>query len=140
MPQQGVRATSPFTPHNPTILVNVFLLSPLGVINMGCIVLMCVPTLLPSPTHILVNDNLHYKQSPDGKRVSLASETGQIYIFDLASNSLTATYTSHAMPIRSLAWSRDSNVRIIVPLHIHIHFVFFLTRDPSAHVSIHSFS
>ena len=50
-------------------------------------------------------------QSPDGKRVAMSSETGQIYIFDVASSSLASTYTSHAMAVRSLAWSPDCNVR-----------------------------
>ncbi|EPQ58826.1 WD40 repeat-like protein [Gloeophyllum trabeum ATCC 11539] len=50
------------------------------------------------------------KHSPDGARLALSSETGQIYIFDLASSQLTATYTSHAMAVRSLAWSPDSQL------------------------------
>lgn len=41
----------------------------------------------------------------------MSSETGQIYIFDLASEKLLATYGSHAMAVRSLAWSSDSQVR-----------------------------
>lgn len=48
--------------------------------------------------------------SPDGSRVALAAESGQIYIFDLASQALTVTYTSHAMAVRSLAWSPDSQL------------------------------
>ncbi|KAJ3005750.1 hypothetical protein NUW54_g4203 [Trametes sanguinea] len=40
----------------------------------------------------------------------MSSEAGQIYIFDLASNSLQTTYSSHAMAVRSLAWSEDSNL------------------------------
>ncbi|TFK47026.1 WD repeat-containing protein 61 [Heliocybe sulcata] len=50
------------------------------------------------------------KHSPDGSRLALSSETGQIYVFDLASTQLTATYTSHAMAVRSLAWSPDSQL------------------------------
>lgn len=49
-------------------------------------------------------------QSPDGSRVAFSSESGQIYIFDLESNSLSTTYTSHAMTVRSLAWSADSQL------------------------------
>ncbi|KAI0265206.1 WD repeat-containing protein 61 [Gloeopeniophorella convolvens] len=48
--------------------------------------------------------------SPDGSRVALSVETGQIFIFDLASNALTSTYTSHAMAVRSLSWSPDSQL------------------------------
>ncbi|EAU82660.2 WD repeat-containing protein 61 [Coprinopsis cinerea okayama7 len=50
--------------------------------------------------------------SPDGSRVALASETGQIFIFDLVSGSLSTTYTSHAMSVRSIAWSPDSSLLI----------------------------
>lgn len=49
-------------------------------------------------------------QSPDGKRIALSSESGQVFIFDLESGSLTTTYTSHAMAVRSLAWSYDGQV------------------------------
>lgn len=63
----------------------------------------------------------HYSciyQSPDGKRVAMSSETGQVYLFDVASSSLTSTYTSHAMAVRSLAWSPDANVcRSPSPVH-----------------------
>ncbi|PPR06106.1 hypothetical protein CVT26_005333 [Gymnopilus dilepis] len=48
--------------------------------------------------------------SPDGRRVAMSSETGQIYIFDTESGSLSITFTSHAMAVRSLAWSPDSNL------------------------------
>lgn len=41
----------------------------------------------------------------------MSSETGQIYIFDVESGNLSATYTSHAMAVRTLSWSPDSNVR-----------------------------
>ncbi|KAH9852488.1 WD repeat-containing protein 61 [Lenzites betulinus] len=50
------------------------------------------------------------KHSPDGTRVAMSSEAGQIYVFDLASSSLQTTYSSHAMAVRSLAWSADSNL------------------------------
>jgi len=40
----------------------------------------------------------------------MSSETGQIFIFDIESSSLSITYTSHAMSVRSLAWSPDSSV------------------------------
>ncbi|KDQ63966.1 hypothetical protein JAAARDRAFT_201435 [Jaapia argillacea MUCL 33604] len=52
------------------------------------------------------------KHSPDGSRIALSSESGQIYIFDLQTSSLTATYTSHAMAVRSLAWSPDSQLLV----------------------------
>lgn len=40
----------------------------------------------------------------------MASEAGQVYVFDLATGQLGATYTSHAMAVRSLAWSPDGQV------------------------------
>ncbi|KAI5121200.1 hypothetical protein M0805_006001 [Coniferiporia weirii] len=46
--------------------------------------------------------------SPDGTRIALSLETGQIYIFDLAAQTLSATYTAHAAAARGLAWSADS--------------------------------
>jgi len=49
-------------------------------------------------------------QSPDGRRLAMSSETGQIFIFDLEKSALATTYTSHAMPVRSLSWSSDSSV------------------------------
>jgi len=42
--------------------------------------------------------------------VALSTETGQMYIFDVESNALMSTYSSHAMAVRSLAWSRDSQL------------------------------
>ncbi|KII94561.1 hypothetical protein PLICRDRAFT_33361 [Plicaturopsis crispa FD-325 SS-3] len=53
---------------------------------------------------------MHCTHSPDGSRVALGTESGQIYIFDLETNSLAATYTAHAMTVRSLAWSPDSQL------------------------------
>ncbi|KAJ3553644.1 hypothetical protein NM688_g3494 [Phlebia brevispora] len=52
------------------------------------------------------------KHSPDGTRVAMSSEAGQIYIFDLAAEKLLSTYTSHAMAVRSLAWSPDSQLLV----------------------------
>ncbi|KAF5321064.1 hypothetical protein D9619_000132 [Psilocybe cf. subviscida] len=48
--------------------------------------------------------------SPDGRRVAMSSESGQIYIFDIEAGALSFTFTSHAMSVRSLAWSPDSNL------------------------------
>jgi WD repeat-containing protein 61 len=53
------------------------------------------------------------QQSPDGRRLAMSSESGQIYIFDIESSTLSITFTSHAMSVRSLAWSPDSNVCLI---------------------------
>ncbi|KAL4243292.1 WD40/YVTN repeat-like-containing domain superfamily protein [Abortiporus biennis] len=50
------------------------------------------------------------KHSPDGNKIAMSSESGQIYIFDIASEKLLSTYTSHAMAVRSLAWSPDSQL------------------------------
>lgn len=56
-------------------------------------------------------------QSPDGKRVAMSSDAGQIFIFDLESETLATTFTSHAMSVRSLAWSPDSSVSQPIPDH-----------------------
>ncbi|KAG1896421.1 WD40-repeat-containing domain protein [Suillus fuscotomentosus] len=48
--------------------------------------------------------------SPDGTRVALSNEAGQVFIFDLESQALTSTYSSHAMCVRSLAWSSDGQL------------------------------
>ena len=44
----------------------------------------------------------------------MSSESGQIYIFDIETSALSITFTSHAMSVRSVAWSPDSNVRFNV--------------------------
>ncbi|KAL4081294.1 WD40-repeat-containing domain protein [Scleroderma yunnanense] len=53
---------------------------------------------------------MHCKYSPDGRRVALSLESGQVFIFDMESASLTTTYSSHAMSVRSFAWSYDGNL------------------------------
>ncbi|KAF8760161.1 WD repeat-containing protein 61 [Rhizoctonia solani] len=50
------------------------------------------------------------KHSPDGKYLALSSENGQLSVFDLATQQLSVTYASHAMCVRSLAWSSDSQL------------------------------
>lgn len=58
----------------------------------------------------------------------MSSETGQIFIFDLESNSLTTTYTSHAMSVRSLAWSPDSSVRPSLARRMYSSVSFFVVQ------------
>ncbi|KAI1798096.1 WD repeat-containing protein 61 [Ganoderma leucocontextum] len=53
---------------------------------------------------------MHCKYSPDGSRVAMSSEAGQIFVFDIASNSIQVAYSSHAMAVRSFAWSADSTL------------------------------
>ncbi|KAH7922060.1 WD40 repeat-like protein [Leucogyrophana mollusca] len=50
------------------------------------------------------------KYSPDGSRIALATETGQVFIFELESGTLTSTYSTHAMAVRSLSWSADGQL------------------------------
>ncbi|KAF8520736.1 WD repeat-containing protein 61 [Hysterangium stoloniferum] len=50
--------------------------------------------------------------SPDGSKIALSSETGQIYLFDIEASQLLNTYTSHAMCVRSLAWSLDNQLLV----------------------------
>ncbi|KAJ7595039.1 WD repeat-containing protein 61 [Mycena floridula] len=53
---------------------------------------------------------MHCSHSPDGKRIALSSETGQIFMFDVESSALQTTFTSHAMAVRALSWSADGNL------------------------------
>ncbi|KAJ3732650.1 WD repeat-containing protein 61 [Lentinula guzmanii] len=48
--------------------------------------------------------------SPDGKRIALSSEIGHVFILDVESKTFVNTFTSHAMSVRSVAWSPDSNL------------------------------
>jgi hypothetical protein len=49
-------------------------------------------------------------QSPDGRSLALSTESGQIMILDTESRQVVATHTSHAMCVRTLSWSGDSQV------------------------------
>ena len=40
----------------------------------------------------------------------MATDAGQIYVFDVAAASLATTFNTHAMCVRSLSWSADSQV------------------------------
>ena len=53
----------------------------------------------------------------------MSSESGQIYIFDVETSTLSMTFTSHAMSVRSVAWSPDSNVCLGIP------FFFLTTKE-----------
>ncbi|QRV72938.1 hypothetical protein RhiJN_00952 [Ceratobasidium sp. AG-Ba] len=50
------------------------------------------------------------KHSPDGNHIALSSDAGQIFVFSLETQQLVVTYASHAMCVRSLAWSSDSQL------------------------------
>lgn len=50
-------------------------------------------------------------QSPDGRQLALSTENGHITILDAESQSVVATYQSHAMAVRTISWSHDSQVR-----------------------------
>lgn len=58
--------------------------------------------------------------SPDGKRIALASETGQITVFDVESGALEASYNTHAMGVRSLAWSYDNSLLLSASEDTHL--------------------
>lgn len=55
----------------------------------------------------------------------MSSETGQLYLFDIASSQLLNTYTSHAMCVRSLAWSPDGQVWILLAFVHRLMFFHF---------------
>jgi len=48
--------------------------------------------------------------SPDGSRLALSTEQGQIYVFDIEKKEIVNSFASHAMCVRSLAWSADSQL------------------------------
>lgn len=54
---------------------------------------------------------LSVKFSPDGQTLALASENGQVFIFDVETGTLRNTYSSHNVAVRALTWSPDSQVR-----------------------------
>ncbi|TFK63454.1 WD40 repeat-like protein [Pluteus cervinus] len=61
--------------------------------------------------------------SPDGNRVAMTAENGEIFIFDSVRGSLVSTFTSHVMPVRTLSWTPDSNS--------------FLSASDDTHVVLH---
>jgi WD repeat-containing protein 61 len=52
----------------------------------------------------------HALQSPDGRHIASGAIDGIISVFDVASGKLVHTLEGHAMPIRSLAFSPDSQL------------------------------
>lgn len=48
--------------------------------------------------------------SPDGKRIAMGTEAGQIFVFDPQAPGKTFAFTSHAMSVRTLSWSPDSSL------------------------------
>lgn len=47
-------------------------------------------------------------QSPDGAQVAVGLETGHVVVADTETRAVVATYAAHAMTVRGLAWSPDS--------------------------------
>ncbi|KAF8641284.1 hypothetical protein AX16_010063 [Volvariella volvacea WC 439] len=63
---------------------------------------------------------MHCAYSPDGKRIAMALETGQVYLFDVESRSLETAFTSHAMSVRSFTWSADSSLLLTASEDKHL--------------------
>jgi hypothetical protein len=115
--------------------------SPLEEINSECIAYMYVSIysnvdvpLLLLDEHRWDSNTSHFRppQSPDGSRVAMSTEAGQIYVFDLESNTLTSTYTSHAMSVRALSWSPDCQVRTVID--------YIVVELPHLKLNLHSCS
>ena len=51
-----------------------------------------------------------YQKSPDGQSVAVSTEAGQIIVVDTETQEVIATYASHAMAVRTISWSPDSQV------------------------------
>lgn len=64
-------------------------------------------------------------QSPDGKSLALAAETGHVTIIDVETQSVVTTHASHAMCVRALSWSPDSQVS-----SIHSNFLHTIDDSP----------
>lgn len=63
-----------------------------------------------SITLFIVLDHSPRWQSPDGRSLAIGTETGHVTVIDVASQSVVATHNSHAMCVRALSWSPDSQV------------------------------
>jgi len=53
---------------------------------------------------------MHVAYSPSGKFVSLSTEQGGVFVFDIESKALVHSFSGHATCVRSLAWSADSQL------------------------------
>lgn len=60
------------------------------------------------PPESPANRDLFPPQSPDGRTIACGSVDGMIKVFDVETGKLTRTLEGHAMPIRSLCFSSDS--------------------------------
>jgi WD40 repeat protein len=65
-------------------------------------------------------------QSPDGKSVAVGTEVGHVVVIDVETRAIVATYPSHAMPVRSVSWSPDSQVRPIRCIDSQAHRTAFV--------------
>ncbi|KAG8814167.1 hypothetical protein FRC19_001954 [Serendipita sp. 401] len=46
----------------------------------------------------------------DDNKVAMSNETGQVFILDVEKATVSTSWASHAMPVRSLGWSGDGNL------------------------------
>lgn len=49
-------------------------------------------------------------QSPDGAQIAVGMETGHVVIVDAETATVLTTYSAHAMGVRTVSWSPDSQV------------------------------
>ncbi|KIK57367.1 hypothetical protein GYMLUDRAFT_46239 [Collybiopsis luxurians FD-317 M1] len=76
--------------------------------------------------------------SPDGKRIALSSEIGQVSLLDVEQNAFTETHTSHAMSVRSVAWSPDGN--LLLSASEDKRLVLYDVRTPGSSSPVATFS
>lgn len=121
MPLAAAPETSSSTPPNPRHLVNIEPHFQLAAPSSRSVVPMYVRRVSAYCFQETRSGVLIWIQSPDGNRIALALETGQIYIFDARALELTTTWASHAMSIRTLSWSPDSSVRGLIFTFLLLH-------------------
>lgn len=77
------------------------------------------------------------KKSPDGRTIACGSIDGMIKIFDVETGKLTRTLEGHAMPIRSICFSHDSQYLITGSDDRHLKLYQVSNFDPIATLSGH---
>ncbi|KAF5390978.1 hypothetical protein D9757_004005 [Collybiopsis confluens] len=76
--------------------------------------------------------------SPDGKRIALSSEIGQVSILDVEQNVFNESHTAHAMSARCVTWSPDGN--LLLSASEDKRLVLYDVRTPGNSAPVATFS